>query len=81
MTTNDSIDNIVYKPSATARSTTKLKKAHCLYDKTFVILHDSIVQNLSIDEGTWFEQIQTEDGILLKIRQLPFDLTSCQSPT
>jgi hypothetical protein len=78
MTTNDSIDNIPYKPSATAQSTPKLRKAHCLYDKTFVVLQDDVVKSLSIDEGTWFEQILTEDGILLKIRRLPFDLTFCQ---
>ena len=35
-----------------------------------VVIDEMLVQQLSIDdENTWFEQIQTEDGILLKIKR------------
>ena len=35
-----------------------------------VVIDEMHVQQLSIDdENTWFEQIQTEDGILLKIQR------------
>jgi hypothetical protein len=45
-----------------------LKKAHRLSDKTFVVIDESLVQRLAIDENnTWFEQQSTEGGILLKI--------------
>jgi hypothetical protein len=35
-----------------------------------VVIDEILVEQLSIDdENTWFEQIQTEDGILLKIQR------------
>jgi hypothetical protein len=43
------------------------KKAHCIADKTFVVIDESLVQRLSINDETWFEQEATEDGILLKV--------------
>jgi hypothetical protein len=43
------------------------KKAHCIADKTIVVIDDSLVKCLSIDDDTWFEQDVTEEGILLRI--------------
>jgi hypothetical protein len=43
------------------------KKAHCIADKTFVVIDESLVRRLSIDDETWFEQEATEVGILLRI--------------
>jgi hypothetical protein len=35
-----------------------------------VVIDEILVEQLSIDdENVWFEQIQTEDGILLKIQR------------
>ena len=35
-----------------------------------VVIDEILVEQFSIDdESTWFEQIQTEDGILLKIQR------------
>jgi hypothetical protein len=50
--------------SATAKSK---KKAHRIADKTFVVIDESLVKGLSIDDDTWFEQELTQDGILLKV--------------
>jgi hypothetical protein len=45
-----------------------IKKAHCISNKTFVVIDDRLVERLKIDkENTWFEQEQIEDGILLRI--------------
>ena len=47
-----------------------MKKAHRISNKTIVVIDEILVERLSIDdENTWFEQIQTEDGILLKIQR------------
>jgi hypothetical protein len=44
-----------------------LKKVHCVANKLFVVIDDSIAKHLQISgNDTWFEQIQTEDGILLR---------------
>ena len=44
-----------------------LKKVHCVANKVFVVLDDSITKHLEINENdTWFEQIKTDDGILLR---------------
>ena len=32
-----------------------------------VVIHESIVQQLHIDEQCWFEEIPTSEGILLRI--------------
>jgi hypothetical protein len=50
--------------SATAKSK---KKAYCIADKTIVVIDESLVDRLSINDETWFEQDLTEDGILLKV--------------
>ena len=43
------------------------KKAHCIADTTFVVIDESLVKHLSINDDTWFEQESTEEGILLRI--------------
>ena len=45
-----------------------IKKAHCVSNKTFVVIDDRLMERLKIDkENTWFEQEQIENGILLRI--------------
>jgi hypothetical protein len=45
-----------------------LKKAHCISDKIFVVIDDSLVKQLEIDkDDIWFEQEIIHDGILLRI--------------
>jgi hypothetical protein len=52
------------------RQKNPLKKAHRLENKTFVVIDENLVKHLAIDENnTWFEQLSTEDGILLKVRR------------
>jgi hypothetical protein len=74
VTTTISNESFSYKgvTGTGTRPRAPLKKAHCISEKTFVVIDDSIVRDLSINDGTWFEQIQTDDGILLKIRPLSF---------
>lgn len=43
------------------------KKAYRIADRTFVVIDESLVKYLSIDDDTWFEQELTEEGILLRI--------------
>jgi hypothetical protein len=44
-----------------------LKKVHCVSNKLFVVIDENIAKHLQINENdTWFEQVQTEDGILLR---------------
>ena len=48
-----------------------LKKAHFISNKTFVIIDETLIKRLGInDENTWFEQEETENGILLKIHRI-----------
>jgi hypothetical protein len=35
------------------------------------VLHESIAEQLCIDENTWLEQIATSEGIFLKISRRP----------
>ena len=52
------------------RQKNPLKKAYRLENKTFVVIDENLVKQLAIDENnTWFEQLSTEDGILLKVRR------------
>jgi hypothetical protein len=46
-----------------------IKKIHNISNKTLVIIDESIINRIGIDdkENTWVEEIVTEDGILLKI--------------
>ena len=56
--------------STTADPKNPLKKVHCVSNKMFVVIDEAIVRRLAINENdTWFEQIQTEDGILLRKHQ------------
>ena len=43
------------------------KKAYRIADKTFVVIDESLVKRLTINDETWFEQEVTEEGILLRI--------------
>ena len=42
------------------------KKANRIVDKTIVVIDESLVMGLAINDETWFEQEATEEGILLK---------------
>jgi hypothetical protein len=44
-----------------------IKKAYCIADKTIVVIDESLVKRLSINDDTWFEQESIEEGILLRI--------------
>jgi len=48
-----------------------LKKPFRICDKTIVVIHQNLVESLHIDEETWIEEVQTENGIFLKIRNVP----------
>jgi hypothetical protein len=52
------------------KSNPPLKKAHLVSGKTFVVIDKYIVDQLGIDENTWFQQERSENGILLKIRPI-----------
>ena len=40
------------------------KKAYCISDKTLVVIDESLVKRLSIDDETLFEQEVTEEELL-----------------
>jgi hypothetical protein len=40
--------------------------------ETVVVIHESLVRKLKIDENTWFEQEPTENGIILKIKEVDY---------
>jgi hypothetical protein len=46
-----------------------IKRAHRISDRTFVVIDDTLLKRLSLDEvdNAWFEQELTNNGILLKI--------------
>lgn len=45
-------------------------KLHCISNRTFVIIEEDLVRAFNLDEpGTWAEEIQTNDGILLKFQR------------
>jgi hypothetical protein len=52
------------------KNTPPLKKAHLVSGKIFVVIDNNIVDQLGIDENTWFQQERSENGILLKIRPI-----------
>jgi len=44
-----------------------VKKVHCVSNKLLVVIDENIAKHLHINENdSWFEQVETEDGILLK---------------
>jgi hypothetical protein len=66
-------ENLSYKKASTADTTTSaecknpIKKVHCVSNKLFIVIDESIAKSLDISENdAWFEQIQTKDGILLR---------------
>jgi hypothetical protein len=53
--------------STTTEPKNPIKKVHCVSNKMFVVIDENIAKHLQINENdTWFEQVQTEDGILLR---------------
>jgi hypothetical protein len=48
-----------------------IKKAHRISDRTFVVIDDALLKQLSLDgvADAWFEQELTNNGILLKVYQ------------
>ncbi len=62
------LDSINSNQNKDSCSTNPIKQAHRISDKTFVVIDETLVGKLAIHEyDTWFEQIPTVDGILLKI--------------
>ena len=47
--------------------TTIRKRAYRVSDKTIIVIDESLVRHLSIDDETWFVEEEREDGILLRI--------------
>jgi hypothetical protein len=58
------------------KSTPPLKRAHLVSGKIFVVIDNNIVDQLGIDENTWFQQERSEKGILLKIRPIASAISS-----
>jgi hypothetical protein len=46
------------------------RKAFSVSGKTLVVIHPELVKSLGINESTWFEEIETDRGILLAICNL-----------
>lgn len=46
-----------------------IKRAHRISDRTFVVIDDTLLKQLSLNgvDDAWFEQELTNNGILLKI--------------
>ncbi len=44
-----------------------LKKVHRIGDRTLIVIDESLVNLLSIEEDSWLEQQAIENGILMKI--------------
>jgi hypothetical protein len=47
-----------------------IKQLHTLQGKTFVVIAESIVNKLNIDNDTFVEQLLVDEGILLRVRRL-----------
>jgi hypothetical protein len=63
--------NDLLKDKDLARVKNPVKKVHCISNKFFVIIDNGIAEHYKInDQDTWFEQVLTEHGILLKIHRL-----------
>lgn len=55
------------KASTADHTKNPLKKVHSVANKFFVVIDEDIAKHLKISEyDSWFEQIQIDDGILLK---------------
>jgi hypothetical protein len=59
--------NYTFKENKGYSTTNPKKKVHSIADISFVVIHESLVKRLSIDDETWFEEEATEEGILLRI--------------
>src|SRR5215208_303530 len=47
------------------------KKAYRISDKTIVVIDESLVKSISINDETWFEQQAVDVGILLRVYHPP----------
>jgi hypothetical protein len=57
--------------TAAADHNSPIKKVHCVANKLFVVIDEKIANHLQLNENdTWFEQILTDNGILLKIHKI-----------
>lgn len=63
------LDTFPRDKSFDTKSSPPLKKAP-VSGKIFVVIDNNIVDQLGIDENTWFQQERAENGILLKIRPI-----------
>ena len=64
-----STDSVTTTTAATSDANHKnpIKKVHCVANKRFVVIDEAIAKQLQInDNDSWFEQILTMDGILLR---------------
>jgi hypothetical protein len=64
------LDTLSTDKSFDNKSTPPLKQAHLVSGKIFVVIDNNIVDQLGIDENTWFQQERSENGISLKIRPI-----------
>ena len=64
------LDTLSTDKSFDNKSTPPLKQAHLVSGKIFVVIDRYIVDQLGIDENTWFQQERSENGISLKIRPI-----------
>jgi hypothetical protein len=54
-----------------------LKKLHRISNRTLVVIDESLVKHLSIDENsTWIEQQATDNGIPLKVHHFDTEKSS-----
>lgn len=44
-----------------------LRKAFNVFEKTLIVIPPELVNSLHINEDTWIEEIETDNGILLTI--------------
>jgi hypothetical protein len=51
-----------------------VKRIECLNHKFFIVIDQSIVDNLHLSENdnTWVRQILSDDGIFMKLQQNPW---------
>ena len=60
------LDTFPRDKSCDNKSNPPLKQAHIVSGKIFVVIDNNIVDQLGIDENTWFQQERSENGICSK---------------
>jgi hypothetical protein len=61
--------------STKADSKNPLKKVHCVANKWFIVIDETIARHFEND--TWFEQIKTDDGGIL-LRRYSYSLNKIE---